>query len=134
MWSDSRTREARNLSDSVARFRISHPAQSDLAHILATSADRWGIEGRRRYAATLAAAMRMLAADPRGALTHDRAELMRGIRSFHTRHTPTQRSSENVKAPVHVVYYRVVEAGLIDVVRVLHEHMEPSRHFGKKRT
>jgi len=50
----------------MARFRLSRPAQADLAGILATSAERWGLEGRRRYAAILAAAMRKVAADPEG--------------------------------------------------------------------
>lgn len=48
----------------MARYRISLPAQADLARILTTSTERWGTEGRRRYAATLAAAMRMVANDP----------------------------------------------------------------------
>ena len=57
--------------DSMARFRLSEPAKTDLAHILATSAERWGIESRRRYAAMLAAAMRRAARDPAGPLTRD---------------------------------------------------------------
>jgi toxin ParE1/3/4 len=35
-----------------------------------------------------------------------------------------------VKAPVHILHYRIVEPGLVEIVRVLHEHMEPSRHIG----
>ena len=40
----------------MARYRLSGPARTDLAHILATSAESWGEEARRRYAALLAAA------------------------------------------------------------------------------
>ena len=50
----------------MARFRIAQPAQSDLANILAISAERWGTDGRRRYALFLAAAMRTVAANPEG--------------------------------------------------------------------
>ena len=64
----------------MARFRLSCPAQANLAHILATSAERWGAEGRRRYAAILAAAMRQAAADPDGTLTRSRPELRPGPR------------------------------------------------------
>jgi len=32
--------------------------------------------------------------------------------------------------PVHMLYYRVIQPGLVEIVRVLHERMEPSRHFG----
>lgn len=35
----------------MARYRLSRPAQADLTHILVTSAERWGIAARRRYAA-----------------------------------------------------------------------------------
>jgi len=31
---------------------------------------------------------------------------------------------------VHVLYYRTAAPGLIEIVRVLHERMEPSRHIG----
>jgi len=35
-----------------------------------------------------------------------------------------------VANPVHVIFYRAFQPGLIEIVRVLHEHMEPSRHIG----
>jgi toxin ParE1/3/4 len=34
-----------------------------------------------------------------------------------------------VRKPVHVLFYRVHESGLVEIVRVLHERMEPSRHI-----
>src|SRR5437016_421892 len=34
-----------------------------------------------------------------------------------------------VGRPVHILYYRKIQPGLIEIVRVLHERMEPSRHF-----
>jgi toxin ParE1/3/4 len=112
----------------VARFRLSRPAQADLAHILAASAERWGLEGRRRYATLLAAALRKVASEPEGLATRDRADLMPGIRSLNIRYL---RLGENVKVrrPVHFLYYRVLAPGLIEIVRVLHERMEPSRHL-----
>jgi toxin ParE1/3/4 len=113
----------------MARFRLARPAQIDLANILATSAERWGAEGRQRYAAVLAAAMRQVADQPEDPLTKKRPELRSGIRSFHVRYT--RRSAENatVRRPVHVLYYRVGQEGVIEIVRVLHERMEPSRHL-----
>lgn len=113
----------------MARFHLSRPAQADLAHILATSAERWGDEGRRRYAATLAAAMRQVAADPKGPATRDRRELRASIRSFHIRHAGGNDPEANVRRPVHVLYYRVIQPGLVDIIRVLHERKEPSRHL-----
>ena len=39
--------------------------------------------------------------------------------------------STTIRRPVHVLYYRVPRRGLIEIVRVLHERMEPSRHLGE---
>jgi toxin ParE1/3/4 len=110
----------------MARFRLSEPAEIDVAHILATSAERWGADARHRYAIALASAMRKVAADPLGPTTRERKDLQSGMRSFHIRFA---RSSEaRVSNPVHVLYYRVIEPGLIEIVRVLHHRMDPALH------
>jgi toxin ParE1/3/4 len=36
-----------------------------------------------------------------------------------------------VKQPVHVMSYRAVRPGVIEIVRILHERMEPSRHLDR---
>jgi len=113
----------------MARFRLARPAQIDLANILATSAERWGAEGRQRYVAVLAAAMQQVADQPEGPLTKKRPELRSGIRSFHVRYTRRSGEDARVRRPVHVLYYRVAQEGVIEIVRVLHERMEPSRHL-----
>jgi toxin ParE1/3/4 len=110
----------------MARFRISAPARGDLEQILATSLERWGEAGRARYAALLAAALRAIARDPTGSATRDRAELAAGVRSMHIRHA---RAARGVKDPVHVIFFRLV-ADVVEVVRVLHERMEPTAHVG----
>jgi toxin ParE1/3/4 len=114
----------------MARFRLSLLARADLAQILAASVERWGIEGERRYAAVLAAGMRKVAAESEGPTTRDRVELSRGIRSLHLRNARAGKAEAKVRRPVHVLYYRAVRPGLVEIVRVLHERMEPSRHIG----
>jgi len=113
----------------MARFRLARPAQVDLANILSTSAERWGAEGQHRYAAVLAAAMRQVAAEPDGPLTRKRPEIRAGIRSFHIRHARHSAEAARVRRPVHILYYRVAKDGVIEIVRVLHERMEPSHHL-----
>lgn len=108
----------------MARFRISAPAREDLASILAASMERWGDRGRARYAALLTTAMQAIARDPMGPNTRDRDELHRGVRSFHLR---SVRKAHAVHAPVHVVFFRSV-GDIVEIVRVLHERMEPSVH------
>lgn len=111
----------------MAKLRISRAAQADLAAILTTSLERWGERGRAKYATLLAMAMRRTAADPEGPTTKERDDLAPGIRSFHIRH---MRREHGVGAPVHVLYYRSADSGAIEIVRVLHERMDPQRHLG----
>ena len=113
----------------MARFRLARPAQLDLASILATSGERWGADGRRKYAALLADAMRTVAEEPTGPLTKSRTKLRSGILSFHVRYARRTADATKVRQPVHVLYYRVAEHDVIEIVRVLHERMDPSRHF-----
>ena len=115
----------------MARFRLSRPAQMDVAGIFAQSAELWGAEAGRRYAVTLATAMREVAFDPEGRVTRCRNELLPSLRSFHLRHTRVEDPGSRVRRPVHVIYYRAIEPQLIEIVRVLHERMEPARRIAE---
>jgi len=96
---------------------------------LAASRRQWGSGGERRYAALIAAAFRKVAAEPEGPATRDRGEVRPGIRSFHLRHARGADPEGRVRRPVHVLYYRLVSPNVIEIVRVLHERMEPRRHL-----
>lgn len=73
--------------------------------------------------------MRQVAADPEGAATRDRSELLPGMRSLHLRHVRFDRREPRVRRPVHILYYRMVRPDVVEIVRVLHERMEPRRHL-----
>jgi len=73
--------------------------------------------------------MRKVAADPLGPTTRERNDLAPGIRSFHNRHARSTEAAGRVSRPVHILYYRVIGPELIEIVRVLHEHMDPARHL-----
>src|SRR5687768_8626423 len=112
----------------MARYRLTRSGRSDIASILRTSEERHGHDARVRYAALLAAAMRRVAEHPQGHSTSDRSELRPGIRSFHIRHSRDESREAPVANPVHVIFYRAIRPGLVEIVRVLHERMEPRRH------
>lgn len=110
----------------MAELRLSGRAQADLRALLALSRAHHGEEGEVRYVATLAAAMEMIAAAPEGPNTRARPELGPGIRCLHSRRA---RRSGGVRAPVHVIYYRIGVGSIVDVLGVLHERMDPHRHL-----
>ncbi len=59
-------------------------------------------------------------------------DVLPGIRSFHIRHVAGADPRPQVRNPVHVLYYRTIGPELIEIVRVLHERMEPGRHLGSE--
>ena len=114
----------------MARYRLSGPAKADIASILTNSEELHGRQARIRYRACIAAALRRVAADPSGRGSVDRTDVMAGTRSFHIRHSRDGSRETPVAAPVHVIFYRVARPGIVDIVRVLHERMEPQWHLG----
>lgn len=54
---------------------------------------------------------------------------MPGLRSLHVRHSRNESREAPVASPVHIVFYRVAGPGLIEVIRVLHDRMEPNLHL-----
>jgi toxin ParE1/3/4 len=113
----------------MGRYRLSDPAKADIASVLRKSETMHGVEARMRYRALLAAAIRRVAADPNGLSTLDRSDVLESIRSFHIRHSRNESREAPVGDPVHVIFYRAVKPGLVEIVRVLHERMEPNRHI-----
>jgi toxin ParE1/3/4 len=116
----------------VARYRLSEPAKPDIAAILRRSEELHGKEARIRYRALLTAAMRRVAADPEGPSTSDRAELVAAVRSFHIRHSRVESREAPVATPAHVNFYRVIQPSVVEIVRVSHDRIEPSRHIGSE--
>jgi len=116
----------------VARFRLARRAQADLAGILAVSEKRWGSGGRSRYATLLAAAMRQIASQPLGPLTRNRSQISVGVRSLHLRLVRQPEAVMRVGRPVHVVFYRIVQPEIVEILRVLHERMQPSDYLNER--
>lgn len=117
----------------MGRYRLSEPAKADIASVLRASERMHGVEARIRYRALLTAAMRRVAADPGGLPARDRGDVLDGVRSFHIRHSRTESREAPVGDPVHVIFFRVIQPDLVEIVRVLHERMEPSLHLGFRR-
>ena len=116
----------------MARYRLTKTARGDISSILRRSEEQHGRDARIRYSALLLAAMRRVAENPEGRSTSNRGELRPGIRSFHIRHSRDESREAPVANAVHVIFYRVSDPGIVEIVRVLHDRMEPSRHLSSQ--
>ena len=80
-----------------------------------------------RHVTLLDAAFQAIAANPGGPTTRDRNDLLPGIRTFHLRHARYR--GAKVRDAVHIVFYREAEDAPVEIVRVLHERMDPTLHL-----
>jgi toxin ParE1/3/4 len=94
-------------------FRLTNAAENDLIEIGRCTRERWGVAQYRRYLTRLDDLFHMLADNPDLGIAAD--DVQAGYR----------RCPEGS----HVIFYRVVDAETVEVVRVLHEHMLPENHI-----
>ncbi|QXP85651.1 type II toxin-antitoxin system RelE/ParE family toxin [Methylococcus sp. ANG] len=97
----------------MPRFVLTNKAKADLKSIGRHTADTWGREQRNRYLASLDGAFHEPAADPfKGG---DCGAVRPGYRKL--------------RVGRHIVFYRLLNAGCIEIVRVLHERMDVECHL-----
>jgi toxin ParE1/3/4 len=94
------------------RIEFSQEASADIVSILLDSEIRWGEVASGRYQSSLDRAVQHLGQFPEIGI--QRNILGRSYRSFRVEH--------------HVIFYRIV-LDAIEIVRILHERVDPSRHL-----
>lgn len=106
-------------------------AEEDLTSILAWSLERFGEQARQRYAALLSQAIADVATDPSRAGVHDGGDIIAGLRVYHVTHSRRTRigSAPRVATPRHFLLFRLRHETTLEVVRVLHDSMQLSRHL-----
>lgn len=123
------------MPESGRRLRIvlSPSARSDIREALLWSQERFGERTAARYRDLLKQALRDIAADPERPGSRERAELVRGIRTYHLFFTRDRARSDLgiVKNPRHFLVYRRRGEDVIDIVRVLHDARDLERHLPK---
>jgi toxin ParE1/3/4 len=87
-------------------------AEEDLIGIWCYTLERWGAAQADTYLDKLAQGIAILAENPHIGTRCD--ALRQGYRRYHIQH--------------HLVYYRI-NPGQIEIVRILHEDMDPERHL-----
>lgn len=92
--------------------RFSHREKADIDGIWHYTHDRWGTGQAEIYLGLIEAAVEAFANDPKPGRPCD--EIRRGYRKY--------------LVGSHVLFYRI-KARQVFVVRVLHQRMDPERHF-----
>ncbi|MBD8594651.1 MULTISPECIES: type II toxin-antitoxin system RelE/ParE family toxin [unclassified Pseudomonas] len=119
----------------MPQYRISNAARADIVDILRLSQTQFGDQARQRYQALILAALQALADTPYRIGSRDRDrdrdELAPGLRSYHLIYSRQQAKQTHgtVKSPRHIVFYRVANDHVIEVVRLLHDAMEVQLHL-----
>jgi toxin ParE1/3/4 len=115
----------------MPQYRISNAARADIIDILRLSQTRFGDQARQRYQALILAALQAIAGTPYRVGSHERDELAPGLRSYHLIYSRQQAKHPHgtVKSPRHIVFYRVANDDVIEVVRLLHDAMEVQLHL-----
>lgn len=96
----------------MSHYRLTPAAQHDLSLIWDYTADRWDVVQAEIYINDIRAAVERIAEDPRRGRSCD------DIRSGYRRYA----------AGSHLLFYVVRPEG-VDVIRILHQRMDPTRHL-----
>ena len=115
----------------MSQYRISNAARADIVDILKVSQTQFGDQARQRYQKLILAALQAIAGTPYRIGSHERDELAPGLRSYHLVYSRQQAKHPHgtVKGPRHVVFYRVANDEVIEVVRLLHDAMDVQLHL-----
>ncbi len=113
----------------VLRLRISASAKADMEDLLEWSDRRFGAAARLRYQALLARALRDVAEDASRVGVRARPELGAGVFSYHLFFSRKRSDVGFVQQPRHLIVGRIAQSGFADILRVLHDAMEISRHL-----
>lgn len=115
----------------MGKYRLSHTALSDIEDVLRYSHVQFGSHARIRYQALIRTAIEDLAEAPNRVGSSLRDELSEGLRSFHPTYVRKQAATATgtVLRPRHVVFYRLADGQVIEIVRILHDAMEVRQHL-----
>ena len=105
------------------RVRLATAAENDFRNILRWTSEHFGEEQAHVYAETLTRAIESLAVGPEVSLSRKREEIAEGLMTLHV--------ARKGRKGRHLVLYRVgkpEEPPVIDVLRLLHDSMDLTRH------
>jgi toxin ParE1/3/4 len=115
------------LTEHKRSFRLTRAAEADYASLLRYSRKRWGKLQAEIYRLIIDDSIAAIAADPYRRNTYGRDEVRPGLRSFHV-----GLDGERAKQGRHILYFRLADDGIVEVVRILHDRMDMRRRLADK--
>lgn len=110
---------------------VAPKARSDIASILAWTQENFGPQTLKRYARLIQTAIDDIAEDPACAGSVSRPEIAENCRTYHLIHSRKKAGTRGnrIRRPRHFLLYRVSEASVVEIGRVLHDSMELEQHL-----
>ncbi|HVC97499.1 MAG TPA: type II toxin-antitoxin system RelE/ParE family toxin [Pirellulales bacterium] len=110
---------------------IAPKARSDIASILAWTEENLGPRTSKRYGKLIATAIEQVAVNPALAGGTKRAEIVGDYRTYHLffSRKAAGRAGDRIRHPRHFLVYRVSDANVVEIARVLHDSMELPAHL-----
>lgn len=118
------------MSASRPRYVLSPGASADIDHILRWTALTFGEQARDRYETLIFQCLRDVADDAHRIGSYPIQGLKSAARTYHLRFSRDRVSNRNerVHNPRHVVVHRSRQDDAVEIIRVLHERMDPELH------
>ena len=112
----------------MLNYRIAAAAQRDLEELVAYTAERFGELALDRYLRLLDVAIGNLRMDPQCVGVRVFSET---LRSYHLSICKEQARTTMgvVKNPRHLIFFRLGQDGVLEIVRLLHDSMDFERHL-----
>jgi toxin ParE1/3/4 len=101
--------------------RLAEAAERDFRTIIAWTVEHFGSTQARRYRDVLVSALASLADGPTPLNWKARDEIVSGLRSLHV--------GQRGRRARHVVFFRQGVDNVVEVLRILHDAMDPARHI-----
>jgi toxin ParE1/3/4 len=110
---------------------IAPKARSDIASILAWTHENFGPQTLKRYSKLIETAIAEIAAHPDLAGSAKRPEIADNCRTYHLYHSRSRaaKRGSRIRAPRHFLLYRVADAGVVEIGRVLHDSVDLHKHL-----
>lgn len=110
---------------------IAPQAQRDIVGILVWTQEQFGPLTMQRYALLIQTAIEDIAADPKVLGSEGRPEISDHCRTYHLFYSRKKAGKRNgkIRTPRHFLVYRVTEAEIVEIGRVLHDSMDLEQHL-----